>query len=441
MTQEEAVMKRLTAEELAGLEKLSAEVDRLHGHFVDGGCKSMGTAQQLSYAEDDLGKVMVDKRAVLLAMASRLVELESHDAPLDVPFGCDPGDSAALEKLRMAIDDNLIWPSDEAREAGDYEAAVRHSGELALRWVSMNEPAPVAEAHECSTCGGSGTIDEPGAQSGPTSPCPDCVARRPRAPVAEAPERVTIHWQPTPEIGLALATVRSGVRALRLEAPELVCDDVTRRVESALKLLLEECDAQYQERGREIRSANTRQEQSEREVAGLRKELERVNKHRAAEQRALRRRLHNQKTALRQLHSVLSGERKLAAGHTEQRRKVNVLLGIQEHVVNPDHIGAIESIVTRHREVIDQMHALRTQLTDANLKAEGLRSDNEELTAKLGEAERRSEALEHDLLDIAESTRGDWTSRTQEGGRAMLRVSALMDASSTEPAGSGGGQG
>lgn len=59
------------------------------------------------------------------------------------PFGCDPGDSAALEQLRMAIDDHLIWPSEEVKEAGDYEAAVRHCGELALRWLSLHGVAPV----------------------------------------------------------------------------------------------------------------------------------------------------------------------------------------------------------------------------------------------------------------------------------------------------------
>lgn len=45
------------------------------------------------------------------------------------PFGVDPGDSAALERLRMAIDDHLAWPTEATQEAGDYEAAVRHSGE------------------------------------------------------------------------------------------------------------------------------------------------------------------------------------------------------------------------------------------------------------------------------------------------------------------------
>lgn len=39
----------------------------------------------------------------------------------------------------------LLWPSDDVREAGDYEAAVAHSGELALRFVSLADPpAPPA---------------------------------------------------------------------------------------------------------------------------------------------------------------------------------------------------------------------------------------------------------------------------------------------------------
>jgi len=41
--------------------------------------------------------------------------------------------------------------------------------------------------------------------------------------------------------------------------------------------------------------------------------------------------------------------------------------------------------------------------------------------------EQRMKDLEHDLLDIAEHTRGDWTSRTEQGGKAMVRVSALLD--------------
>lgn len=40
---------------------------------------------------------------------------------------------------------------------------------------------------------------------------------------------------------------------------------------------------------------------------------------------------------------------------------------------------------------------------------------------------RRALEQECELLDIAESTRGDWTSRTEAGGKAMLRVSALLD--------------
>lgn len=114
MTQEEAVMKRLTAEELA-------EWKRMLDNGLDSG--------QL--------ECLVEVTPALLAMASQLVELESHDAPLDVPFGCDPEDSAALEKLRIAIDDADVWPSEGAKEAGDYEAAVAHMADRASRLVEL----------------------------------------------------------------------------------------------------------------------------------------------------------------------------------------------------------------------------------------------------------------------------------------------------------------
>lgn len=40
------------------------------------------------------------------------------------PFGVNPADSAALLKLRSAVDDADMWPSTVAKGAGDYEAAV-----------------------------------------------------------------------------------------------------------------------------------------------------------------------------------------------------------------------------------------------------------------------------------------------------------------------------
>lgn len=348
--QEEAVMKRLTAEELEALEKLVASVDMLHGHFVDGGCKSMGVAQQLSYAEEELGKAMVDNRHALLAMASKLVELESHDAPLDVPFGCVPGD---LER--------------ELKDSAETLADVSELAARLARWARKNylmDKGLPEELHE---------LEE------------------------------SLH-------GRSLGNQGDAYTSLALR----------------------------------------RAEQSEREVAELRKELERVNKYRAVEQHALRRRLHNQKTALRQLHSVLNGERKLAAGDTEQRRKVNLLLGIQEHVVNPDHVGAIESIVTRHREVIDQMHALRVQLTAAERKAEGLRveladlsgeqtvleDERDELKAKLAESERKLERLQQrgwHLLTVFGYNKTDAYPDQQHGALGALR--GALEASSPEPAG------
>lgn len=46
-------------------------------------------------------------------------------------FGCDPRDSAALLRLREAVDLAGLWPSDKAREDGEYEAAVAHMAKLA----------------------------------------------------------------------------------------------------------------------------------------------------------------------------------------------------------------------------------------------------------------------------------------------------------------------
>lgn len=45
-------------------------------------------------------------------------------------FGCDPSDSAALLRLREAIDEADVWPDPDAMERGDYEASVRHMAAL-----------------------------------------------------------------------------------------------------------------------------------------------------------------------------------------------------------------------------------------------------------------------------------------------------------------------
>lgn len=44
------------------------------------------------------------------------------------PIGADPGDSAALSRLRRCIDAHGVWPDEETEEQGDYEACVEHMG-------------------------------------------------------------------------------------------------------------------------------------------------------------------------------------------------------------------------------------------------------------------------------------------------------------------------
>lgn len=72
------------------------------------------------------------------------------------PFGVDPGDSAALFKLRSAIDDADLWPSQSIQEAGDYEASVAFMARVArpaLLKASNQQPPPPAEGARCKTCG------------------------------------------------------------------------------------------------------------------------------------------------------------------------------------------------------------------------------------------------------------------------------------------------
>ncbi len=65
-------------------------------------------------------------------------------------FGVDPGDSAALLKLREAIDAADMWPSVPVKEAGDYEAAVSFMAEL-IRARVANEKALRRKLHNQRT--------------------------------------------------------------------------------------------------------------------------------------------------------------------------------------------------------------------------------------------------------------------------------------------------
>lgn len=68
--------------------------------------------------------------------------LTKGDAPSEAtsgfpPFGVDPEDSARLLALSQAIDDHLPWPSEEAREGGDYVVAVKHASEKLRHLTSL----------------------------------------------------------------------------------------------------------------------------------------------------------------------------------------------------------------------------------------------------------------------------------------------------------------
>lgn len=75
----------------------------------------------------DVNRAFHQAKAKLL---ETMQAVKGEQAPIDEvtegfpPFGCDPGDSAALLKLREAIDAADMWPSAFAKESGDYEAAV-----------------------------------------------------------------------------------------------------------------------------------------------------------------------------------------------------------------------------------------------------------------------------------------------------------------------------
>lgn len=64
------------------------------------------------------------------------------------PFGVDPGDSAALLKLRSCIDDHLLWPTEQQEQDGDYESAVIYSGRLATAVHAMGPDGALCKIGE-----------------------------------------------------------------------------------------------------------------------------------------------------------------------------------------------------------------------------------------------------------------------------------------------------
>lgn len=73
----------------------------------------------------------------------KLANSPEEDFP---PFGVDPGDSAALFKLRSAIDDADLWPSRSIQEAGDYEASVAFMARVARPALEATERASREDA-------------------------------------------------------------------------------------------------------------------------------------------------------------------------------------------------------------------------------------------------------------------------------------------------------
>ncbi len=60
-------------------------------------------------------------------------------------------------------------------------------------------------------------------------------------------------------------------------------------------------------------------------------------------------------------------------------------------------------------------------------RAEAAEAKVAELETRLDKLQAQLREREEDLLDIAQSTRGDWESRSEAGGKAMLRVSGLLE--------------
>lgn len=77
-----------------------------------------------------LTKLIVVKRSKL--RSRRVYRLRSISGPIDSEaqaFGVNPDDSAALQKLRSAIDDLLVFPDAATEQDGDFLAAVQFSAQ------------------------------------------------------------------------------------------------------------------------------------------------------------------------------------------------------------------------------------------------------------------------------------------------------------------------
>lgn len=106
-------------------EELIDERDRLKARVVE----LVDDLDQLRAELQGKAEAIADMEADSLALKARVAELEEQLSDLagdgvTPGFGVDPGDSAALLKLRTAIDDVGEWPSQQADEYGDYESAV-----------------------------------------------------------------------------------------------------------------------------------------------------------------------------------------------------------------------------------------------------------------------------------------------------------------------------
>jgi hypothetical protein len=96
-------------------------VDALQRYYSDG-------ALLFGSDEHEQWVVAITEAAPMLFILARQAITRGDDLTPD--FGTDPGDSAALLKLRHCIDGRLPFPTPEAEEAGDYESAVENVGTM-----------------------------------------------------------------------------------------------------------------------------------------------------------------------------------------------------------------------------------------------------------------------------------------------------------------------